>query len=255
MELMIDIGNTHTVIGLFKKSILEQNWRLASQLSRTEDECWAVISSFLNIAQIEIFEIKGVCISSVVPNLSLNYIRMIEKYLKINPLLISHELDLGMKIIYQDPYSVGADRICNSVAGKMKYGSPLIIVDFGTATTIDCINQKGDYIGGIICPGIESTASVLHHKAAKLPKIDLNFPANVIGNNTEESMQSGIMFGSVKLIEGLIHDVKNELGDESKVIATGGFSSLIAEHTSYIDHIEEHLNLEGIYLIYKRNIT
>ncbi len=255
MDLMVDIGNTHTVLGIFKNDHLEQHWRLASQFARTEDETWVVIDSFFKMESLEPRQIDGVCISSVVPELTRIYRRMIEKYLSIKPMHISPDLNLGLDILYQDPYAVGADRICNAVAGKKKYGVPLIVLDFGTATTFDCINENGDYLGGVICPGIESAAAILHQKAAKLPKIELLFPQRVIGLNTEESMQSGIMFGSLKLIEGMIKMIKKELAGNPKIVATGGLAHTIAKRTKDIDLVDENLNLEGIYQIYKYNLS
>lgn len=253
MHLMIDIGNTQTVLGIFEKNILIKHWRVTSQYSRTEDEIWAVVDSLFNLEKLKQDQIQGVGISSVVPELSRIYRRMVEKYLSIKPMYITPDLILGLNILYQDPYSVGADRICNSVAGKIKYGSPLIVLDFGTATTFDCITEKGDYLGGVICPGIESAATILHHKAAKLPKIELIFPPKVIGRNTEESMQSGIMHGSVELIEGLLRRIKKELSGKPKVVATGGLAHRIAKRTKAIDVVDENLNLEGIFQIYKQN--
>ncbi len=255
MDLMIDIGNTHTVLGLYEKGALGKHWRITSRFSRTEDETWVVVDSFFKLQKMETAQIKGVCISSVVPEQTQIYRRMVEKYLSCKPLHISPDLNLGLDILYQDPYAVGADRICNAVAGKKKYGVPLIVLDFGTATTFDCINKNGDYLGGVICPGIESAASILHHKAAKLPKIELIFPQNVIGRNTEESMQSGIMYGSVELIEGMIKNIKTELNGDPKVVATGGLANTIAKRTKSIDIVDENLILEGIYLLYKRNIS
>ena len=253
MDLMIDIGNTHTVIGLFKNGDLLRHWRVTSHFSRTEDETWAIVDSFFKLDNFYAKDIRGVCISSVVPELTRVFRRMTLKYLSIKPMHISPDLNLGLDILYQDPYSVGADRICNAVAGKRKYGAPLIVLDFGTATTFDCINKNGDYLGGVICPGIESAASVLHHKAAKLPKIELIFPPQIIGLTTEESMQSGIMYGSLEMIEGLIRKIKSELGGNPKVIATGGLAHTIAKRTKAIDHVDENLNIEGIYDIYNRN--
>jgi type III pantothenate kinase len=253
MELMIDIGNTNTVLGLYTSGQLQNIWRLGSKNSRTEDECWLAINSLFILHKHDPLQIGGVVISSVVPEITLLYQRMVTKYLNQNPLLINSDLDLGMRILYQDPYTVGADRICNAVAGKAKYGTPLIILDFGTATTFDCLNHDGDYLGGIICPGIESAAAVLHFKAAKLPKIDLVFPEKVIGQTTEESMQSGILFGVVELIEGMVPKIKVELGSGAKVIATGGLARLIADKTNSIDQVEDSLNIEGMYLIYNRN--
>ncbi|MCK4755227.1 MAG: type III pantothenate kinase, partial [Calditrichia bacterium] len=209
--------------------------------------------SLFNLDKLDLDQINGVCISSVVPELSRIYRRMVEKYLSLKPMHITPDLNLGLNILYQDPYSVGADRICNAVAGKRKYGVPLIVLDFGTATTFDCINENGDYLGGVICPGIESAATILHRKAAKLPKIELIFPPKVIGLNTEESMQSGIMYGSVELIEGLIRKIKKELSGNPKVVATGGLAHTIAKRTKAIDVVDENLNLEGIYQIYKQN--
>lgn len=253
MDLMIDIGNTNTVLGLYTSGKLQNVWRLGSKNSRTEDECWLAINSLFVLHKYDPHQIVGVVISSVVPEVTLLYQRMVKKYLNQEPLMINSDLDLGMKILYQDPYTVGADRICNAVAGKAKYGTPLIILDFGTATTFDCLNHDGDYLGGIICPGIESAAAVLHFKAAKLPKIDLVFPAKVIGQTTEESMQSGILFGVVELIEGMVPKIKAELGSAAKVIATGGLARLIADKTDSIDQVEEFLNIDGMYLIYNRN--
>ncbi len=255
MDLMIDIGNTHTVLGIFDNSTLKRHWRVTSQFSRTEDEIWVVVDSLFNLDKLDLDQIKGVCISSVVPELSRIYRRMVEKYLSLKPMHITPDLNLGLNILYQDPYSVGADRICNAVAGKRKYGVPLIVLDFGTATTFDCINENGDYLGGVICPGIESAAAILHRKAAKLPKIELIFPPKVIGQNTEESMQSGIMHGSVELIEGLIRKIKKELSGNPKVAATGGLAHTIAKRTKAIDVVDENLNLEGIYQIYKQNLS
>jgi type III pantothenate kinase len=253
MELMIDIGNTNTVLGLYQDEVLTKIWRLSSKNARTEDECWMAIDSLFGLHKKDPLLITGVAISSVVPELTLIYQRMVKKYLTKDPLLINPDLDLGMNILYQDPYTVGADRICNAVAGKLKYGTPLIILDFGTATTFDCLDKNGDYLGGIICPGIESAAAVLHFKAAKLPKIDLVFPDKIIGRTTEESMQSGILYGSLRLIEGMIPAIRKELDSECKVIATGGLAGLIASHTGSIDKVDESLNIEGIYLIYCRN--
>jgi len=255
MDLMIDIGNTHTVVGLFSKDELKYNWRLSSTLLRTEDEIWAVLISFFKDIDFRYRNIEGIAISSVVPNLTLIYDRMVDKYFGKEALHISTNLDLGMEIIYENPNAVGADRICISVAGKKKYGFPLIILDFGTATTFDCIDSNGNYIGGVICPGIESAASILHHKAAKLPKIDLDFPDKIIGTNTDESMQSGILYGFIELINGLIEKISDEMGSKPKVIATGGLATLISTKTNRIEEIDSELNLVGIHYIYKRNIA
>jgi type III pantothenate kinase len=254
MELMIDIGNTHTVVGLFKNSKLYQDWRMTSKMVRTEDERWIVLEAFFKKASIAVNDIKGVCISSVVPDQNIDYIRMIRRYLSLEPVFINHKLQLGMNVEILEPALLGADRICNAVAGKLKYGMPVIVVDLGTATTFDCVNNQGNYIGGIICQGIESAATILHDKAAKLPKIDLYFPENIIGKNTEDSMRSGILYGSVELITGLVRLIKIELGREAKVIATGGLSHLIADKTKAVDFVDKYLNLEGMNYIYHLNM-
>jgi len=253
MEVMVDIGNTDTVVGLYQDAQLTHHWRLSSQSHRTEDESWVAIDAFFKAQKLDPLGITGLCISSVVPDLTMIYIRMTKKYLKFEPMLISPDLNLGLRILYQDSYAVGSDRICNAVAAKKKYGTPLIILDFGTATTFDCIAKNGDYLGGIICPGISNAAAVLHYKAAKLPKIELRFPPQVIGQTTEESMQSGIMFGSVEMIEGLIKKINKELDSRAKVIATGGLAHIIAKETKAIDIVDDNLNIEGMYLIYKNN--
>lgn len=255
MDLMIDIGNTHTLLGLYDNDKLKKHWRVTSHFSRTEDETWSIIDSLFKLDNLSSKKITGVCISSVVPELTRIFRRMVLKYLSVKPMHINPDLNLGLDILYQDPYAVGADRICNAVAGKKKYGVPLIILDFGTATTFDCINENGDYLGGVICPGIESAASVLHRNAAKLPKIELIFPQRIIGTNTDESMQSGIMYGSLEMIEGLTKRIKQELGGDAKVVATGGLAYTIAKRTKVIDDVDENLNIDGIFQIYKRNLS
>jgi len=177
---------------------------------------------------------------------------MSQRHFKIDPVLISAELDLGIKILYDVPTTVGADRLCNAVAGYTKYGGPIIVVDFGTATTYDVVSEKGEYLGGVIAPGIETSAAELHRRAAKLPKIELHFPKDVIGRNTVSSMQSGIMYGAVDAMEGMIKRIKNVIGQHAKVIATGGLAKTIIKHTNSIDFYEPTLVLDGIYIIYNR---
>jgi type III pantothenate kinase len=252
MLLAIDIGNTHTIFGIYKDNKLICSWRISSSTVRTEDEIWLLVKSFCEDMGIRASDIDGVGISSVVPNLTDIFIWMAEKHLKIKPLLVSSELDLGIKILYEDPTAVGADRLCNSVAGYTKYGGPIIIVDFGTATTYDVVSKDGEYLGGIIAPGIETCAIELHRRAAKLPKIELHFPENVIGKNTISSMQSGIMYGAIDSMEGMIRRIKGVIGSEARVIATGGLARVIIGHTDVIDHYEPSLVLDGINIIYQR---
>jgi type III pantothenate kinase len=250
--LAIDIGNTHTVVGLFEGSRLIADWRMASHARRTADESWLTIKNFCRESDLDTEKIIGVGISSVVPNLTDIYETMARKYLRAQPVVVSAALDLGITVHYKDPTAVGADRLCNAVAGHARYGGPLIIVDFGTATTYDVVAKNGDYLGGVIALGLESAAEELHRKAAKLPKIDLHFPERVIGQETVTSMQAGIMFGTVDALEGIVRRIRTELGAEAKVIATGGLSFAVARHTSLIEACEPTLVLEGIRLIWER---
>lgn len=252
MLLAIDIGNTHTVFGIYRDGKLIQDWRVSSLITRTEDEVWLLIKFFCIASNIDVSEITGVGISSVVPNLTDIFVWMSHKHLKTEPVVISSELDLGIKILYDDPSTVGADRLCNAVAGFTKYGGPVIIVDFGTATTYDVVSEKGEYLGGVIAPGIETSAAELHRRAAKLPKIELHFPKDVIGRNTVSSMQSGIMYGAIDSMEGMVRRIKNVIGQNAKVIATGGLAKTIIKHTNVIDFYEPSLVLDGIYIIYNR---
>jgi len=252
MFLAIDIGNTHTVFGVYKDGKLVHDWRVSSLITRTEDETWLLVKFFCEDTNVKPESIKGIGISSVVPNLTDVFVWMSQRHFKIDPVLISAELDLGIKILYDDPTTVGADRLCNAVAGYTKYGGPIIVVDFGTATTYDVVSEKGEYLGGVIAPGIETSAAELHRRAAKLPKIELHFPKDVIGRNTVSSMQSGIMYGAVDAMEGMIKRIKNVIGQHAKVIATGGLAKTIIKHTNSIDFYEPTLVLDGIYIIYNR---
>jgi type III pantothenate kinase len=250
MLLAIDVGNTHTVIGLYDGERLVADWRIASLTHRTADENWLAIKSFCIEAGIPPSGISGVGISSVVPDLTDIFEAMARKYLKVEPVTVSASLNLGITIFYKDPTAVGADRICNAIAGFAKYGGPLIIIDFGTATTYDVVSKEGDYLGGVIALGLETSAAELHRRAAKLPKIELHFPSSVIGRETVSSMQAGIMFGSVDAVEGIVGRIRKELGTKSRVIATGGLSGIIAAQTSVIEAVEPSLVLDGIRLIY-----
>lgn len=254
MLLAIDIGNTHTVIGLFKGKELLDHWRVSSNLARTEDEVGPVLLFLFEKKGFNTNDISGVCISSVVPDLTPVFMLFSKKYFNIQPLIIHAQAKIGLKIKYREPASVGADRLCNAVAGIEKYGKPLIVIDFGTATTFDCIDANGDYLGGLIAPGIDTSIKVLHLKAAKLPIVELSFPKNFIGRTTEESIQSGVLNGMILMIEGLIRELKKELGNITKVVVTGGLSKKIAKRTDIIDYIDPYLSLDGIASIYNMNI-
>ncbi len=252
MILAIDIGNTHTVFGIFEKHKLLGDWRVTSFVSRTEDELGALVRTFCEGAGISLKKITAVGISSVVPNLTDIAISMSKKYFTLEPIVVSASLPLGLKILYEDPHAVGADRLCNAVAAHAKFKGPLVIVDFGTATTFDVISDKGDYLGGIISAGIETSAGELHRRAAKLPKIDLHFPPKIIGTNTVNSMQAGILYGALDAMESMIRRISKELDDYPTVIATGGFSAFMTKQSKLINKCEPTLVLDGIRIIVER---
>ncbi len=254
--LAIDIGNTHTVLGIYNAARLLSDWRLTSALQRTADEISVPVLQFLSMAGVAPKSITGVGISSVVPDLTDVYRSMVQTHFHVDPLIVGSDLDLGFRILYEDPKAVGADRLCNAVAGYEKYGGPLIIIDFGTATTYDVVATNGDYLGGVIAPGIETSAADLHRRAAKLPKIGLQLPATIIGTDTVSSMQAGILWGAVDSMEGMVtriqHVVSKQERTRATVIATGGFSSFVSRHSRTIEHVEPTLVLEGIRLIHER---
>lgn len=252
MILALDIGNTHTVVGIYDKTKLLGDWRVTSFVTRTEDEFGALVKQFCDDARVPLKKISSVGISSVVPNLTDVCIKMSRKYFMIEPVVVSAQVDLGIKVLYDDPNAVGADRLCNAVAGFAKHRGPLIIVDFGTATTFDVVSKNGEYLGGVIAAGVETSAGELHRRAAKLPKIDLNFPSRVIGKNTVESMQSGILFGALDSMETMIRRISKELDDYPTVIGTGGFSEMMKKQSKVINKHEPTLVLDGIRLIVER---
>ncbi len=249
MILAVDIGNTHTVFGIYDKKKLLGDWRVTSFVSRTEDEFGAIVKTFCTQAGVPTSKISGVGISSVVPNLTDEMIRMAKKYFRVTPVVISASLPLGINVLLDDPTSVGADRLCNAVAGHAKYKGPLVIVDFGTATTFDVVSKEGDYLGGVIAPGIETSSAELHRRAAKLPKIDLHFPKTVIGKNTVASMQSGILYGALDAMEAMVRRISKEIDDYPTVIATGGLAELMVSQSKVINKHEPTLVLDGIRLI------
>jgi len=256
MLLAIDIGNTHTVLGVYQGAKLLADWRVTSSLYRTEDEVGSQVFMLLEGKTIAPQKITGIGISSVVPNLTDIFAVMAKKYFSVEPLIISSSLKLGIAIQYDDPSSVGADRLCNAIAGFTKHGGPLIIVDFGTSTTYDVVARNGDYLGGVIAAGVEASAADLHRRAAKLPKVELHFPKKIIGTDTVASMQAGILYGALDAMEGMVRRIQQELtkreGKEATVVATGGFSELMSKHSTVIQAWEPSLVLDGVRLIYER---
>jgi type III pantothenate kinase len=256
MLLAIDIGNSHTVVGVFDGTRLAAEWRVTTHDLRTSDEVGVTVRSLLRDGGFDLGAIGRVGIASVVPPLTAAYVGMVRATFRRDPLVVHGALDLGFRILYHDPMAVGADRLCNALAGYRKYGGPLIIVDFGTATTYDVVGANGDYWGGVIAPGVETSAADLHRRAAKLPRVDLHLPSEVIGRETVGSMQSGILYGAIDATEGMVRRLKAAIESEAhatpKVLATGGFSSFLLQHSSVIDHHEPSLVLDGIRLICER---
>jgi type III pantothenate kinase len=253
MLFVIDVGNTNTVLGVYQNEELIHHWRIETNRYKTEDEYGMVIGSLLKYADIQFTDFTDVIISSVVPPIMFALERMSTKYFKQKPLVVGPGIKTGLNIKYDNPKEVGADRIVNAVAGIAQYGSPLIIVDFGTATTYCYIDENKNYIGGAIAPGINISTEALYTKASKLPRIELSTPTNIVGRNTVEAMQVGILYGYVGQVEGIVKRMKEQAKKEPTVIATGGLASLISKESTVIDVIDPYLTLKGLYLIYKRN--
>ena len=253
MLLAIDVGNTETVCGLYEDEKLTAHWRLSSKIPRTPDECWIFLKMWCEASGFSLLNIKGVIISSVVPSLTTVFRKMSEKHLQLQPLVVTAEMDTGLTILYDTPRTVGADRICNAVAGYTHYGGPLIIVDFGTATTFDVVSEKGEYLGGAIALGLMDASQELHRIAAKLPRVDLTFPPFIVGKTTEMSIQAGIMWGTVALVDGMINRIISEMKwENTQIIATGGVASSIVKKLNRIKIVEPFLTLEGMRLIFQR---
>jgi type III pantothenate kinase len=250
MLICIDIGNTNTVIGIFIKNLLKNYYRVSSNHFLTVDECGILIRELIEGTKTE--KIEGVVIASVVPALTSVYQEMSLKYLHSEPIIVSSKLPLGIKILYDDPEQVGADRIANAVAAFKLYGGPVIVVDLGTATTFDVVSRRGDYLGGAISPGIETSSANLFQKTALLSKVELKKPKKVIGTNTQDSLKSGIIFGAIGQIDEIVRRIEKELGERPKVIATGGLAELISKDSNTIQIINPTLTLQGLKMIYDR---
>jgi len=253
MLLVIDVGNTETVFGLYAGDALKTHWRFSSHVNRTADESWILLRMWCDSQNLRAADIRGVVISSVVPNLTSVFSDMASRHLKTDPLIVSSETDTGLVILYDTPRTVGADRICNAVGGVARHGAPLVVVDFGTATTFDVISEKKEYLGGMICLGLRGAAQELHRVAAKLPRVDLVFPDSVVGRNTETSIQSGIMWGTSIMVDGLVNAIAAELGvPDLRAVATGGMAELVSAKSRCIRSVEPFLTLEGMKLIHRR---
>ena len=254
MIFVLDTGNTNTVLGVFSNDELIYEWRIKTDRYKTEDEFGMLIKSLFDYRNISFSDFSGVIISSVVPPILSSLEKMCENYFNIEPLIVGRKNVnpfLGMR--YPHPHEIGADRIVNAVGAIEEYGSPLIIIDFGTATTYCYINENSEYVGGLIAPGIKISMEALYSKASKLPKIEIQQPENTVGQSTVEAMQSGVFYGYVGQVDGIIKRIIQEMDIQPKVIATGGLAQLLANESEMIDIVDHHLTLKGLYLIYQKN--
>jgi type III pantothenate kinase len=253
MLLAIDIGNTNVVLGVFGKDTLVENWRVGTNAQITPDEYAMIFKDLFSFARLEFKQIRGVIISTVVPPLLPVMIEMSRKYFHIEPLVVTHELKTGVTIRLDNPKEVGADRLVNAAAAYKFYGGPVIVVDFGTATTFCAITKNGEYLGGAICPGVKISAEALFLRASKLPRVELVKPARVIGPDTISAMQAGIIYGYAGLVDGIVERMKKELSPDATVVATGGLAELVSPETKHLHIINPHLTLMGLHLLYELN--
>ena len=252
MLLAIDAGNTNTSLGVFSGAVLAAHWRLTTNRARTVDEYGILSRSLFELAKIDFKAIDGIVIASVVPPLNYTLRTMAETYFHLTPVFVDNNTDTGLKILYQPASDVGADRVVDAVAAIHKYGAPCIVVDFGTATTFNAINERREYLGGVITPGIMVSSDALFERTAKLPRVDIKRPEKVIGSSTMHAMQSGLYHGYVGLVDGVLQKMVDELDGKPRIVATGGLASLIATGSQFIDVVDDTLTLEGLRLVYER---
>jgi type III pantothenate kinase len=253
MLLTIDVGNTNTVLGVHEGAALRAHWRLTTRREQTADEYGILVRSLFSAAALDPSAIEGVALASVVPPLTSVLVDLARNYLGHDPLVVEPGVRTGMPILYEPPGDVGADRIVNGVAALAAYGGPVVVVDFGTATTFDVVSRKGEYVGGVICPGVGISADALFQRAARLPRVDIRNPGRVVGRSTVGSIQSGLYFGYAAMVEGIIGRIRTELGEPVRVVATGGLAETLASDIPSIEKVDPTLTLNGLRLIWERN--
>jgi type III pantothenate kinase len=251
--LAVDVGNTQTVFGLFDRERLVEHWRVATESERTGDELGALLGRLLELRDFGFEDVSGVCLSTTVPPLVRSYTELAERYAQAPLLVAGPGTKTGLPVRYDNPLEVGPDRIVNAVAARERYGCPCIVVDFGTSTNFDAVSAAGEYVGGVLAPGIDVSMEALFARAARLTKVDYQAPERTIGTNTTTALQSGVVFGFAGQVDGIVDRMRAELGDGVRVIATGGLADLIAPHARTIERVDPLLTLEGLRLVWTRN--